>query len=103
VLKHEAEVLRNSLPDGMTFEKIHIKAAWFVIKEPDALVEAWNGLERFPPRIAQGLASARSHLYDLATAKEICGDATWDFAKYDSMPPLIKQVRTTANKLAGSA
>jgi hypothetical protein len=101
VLRHEAEVLRNSIPKEYNFTKTskEVKGGWVGLREPDALVEAWNHLESFPPWIAEGLAQVRSHLYDLATAKDIFGDATWNLTPNETVPPELTRVRMTADNL----
>jgi hypothetical protein len=104
VLGHEATSLMNSIPEEFNFEKgKQVKASWFKFSDLDALLDAWNSLETFPPWIAEGLARIRADVYDLTTAKEVSGDMVWDLQFGEKTPPELKQVRRTAASLAGGA
>jgi hypothetical protein len=105
VLRHEAEALRNSIPSSLHLDHTskQVKAIWFSLKEPDALVEAWNHLESVPPWIAEGLSVVQGYLYDLAQAKDICGEMVWEIKFAETIPPELKQVRLTADKLSDAA
>jgi hypothetical protein len=79
VLRHEAEIRRNEIPDRFNWTKDkEYQAVWFAMKEPDALVEAWNHLDNFPPWIAEGLSAIRAHLYDLYRMTGLLGETTWN-------------------------
>jgi hypothetical protein len=105
VLRHEAEVLRDSIPNSVHLDRksTQVMAISFSLKEPDALVEAWNHLETVPPWIAEGLSVVRGHLYDLAKAKDAFGEMVWEIKWAESIPLELKQVRVTAIKLSDAA
>jgi hypothetical protein len=103
VLRHEAEVLRDSIPDGFVTKSWQVKAAWINLREPEALIEAWNSLESFPPWIAEGLFSIRGNIYDLTQFKDVLGETIWDLNSGELVPPELKRVRITAYNLSGFA
>jgi hypothetical protein len=106
VIRHEAGVLRKSIPKdfNMGSDKTNqVKAAWFELREQDALIEAWNNLESFPPWIAKGLSDIRSNLYDMAQFKAVCGDTVWDLRVNDTVPPELRRVRVTADHITNFA
>jgi hypothetical protein len=106
VIAHESRALRKSIPKDFNMgadQTKQVKAAWFALREPDALIEAWNSLESFPPWIAQGLSEIRSSLYDMAQFKDVCGDTVWDLNVNDTIPPELRQVRSTAECLLQAA
>jgi hypothetical protein len=75
VLRHQGETLRDNIPDGFNFTKDNkVDPASFVVKEPDALTEAWHNLDIFPPSIAGRLSGIRGILYDLTLVRQAFGD-----------------------------
>jgi hypothetical protein len=102
VLRHEAEVLRNSIPNqtNSTATPIEVSGSWLVLKEPEALIESWNGLQSYPPSIAERLSTIRTFLYDLANFSNVLKDNEWQITAWGKVPAELMRVRFAAEELA---
>jgi hypothetical protein len=98
VLGHEAELLQSAIPErGSGYNKKHVEALCVSLSDhPEALNEAWNNLESFPPWIADALSHIRGNIYDLAQFKLLLGDATGNLNSHD-----VAAARMNADRLAG--
>jgi hypothetical protein len=101
VLRHKAETLKKIIPLGLNMDAdTRLEAKWFVIKEPDALIESWRSLESFPASIATALSGIRGHLYDLENFYEAVGEIAWEVKAYGSPPPELVRIRRSVDQLA---
>jgi hypothetical protein len=105
VVRYEAKLLKNLIPEAFYFgkESLLIKPGQIELKEPAALLEAWSSLESFPPWIAKQLSLIRSGLYDVARYRENMGDEVWEMKFSESTPTELKDVRVAAGHVEESA
>jgi hypothetical protein len=106
VLRHQGEALRDNIPAGsFNFTKDKkIDPTSFVVKEPDALTEAWHNLDIFPPSIAGRLSGIRGILYDLTQAKDAFGDAVLELdLKISPELMIVRENADTLSKVAIAA
>lgn len=103
VLRHEADVIAESVPLSARGTKVDVVGKRIRIKEPDALIESWNNLQAFPPSISERLADIRGILYDFANYESVLAEGAWEITAYMPAPSELKQVHHTAIKLAKQA
>ncbi|QOZ76713.1 hypothetical protein XH83_15390 [Bradyrhizobium sp. CCBAU 53351] len=99
VLRHQAEMLRDKIPARVTSKAFKLEMKTIDFETPEALVEAWQNLDAFPPPTAQRLADIQAQLYDFKQLKGVVDHVVWDLKAWDATPEELQSLRFIASEL----